>query len=318
MKTKYPPIEPWQTGYLDVGSNHRIYYEQSGDLKGLPVVFLHGGPGACCHAGHRQYFNPQKYRIILLDQRGCGKSLYQDRFKDNTTQHLIEDLEMLRKHLKISSWIVFGGSWGAFLGLSYAICHPNSVKAMILRGLFLGSQKQMRWLYEFGASEIHPEQWEVFAKPKIDGLCNDLVSYYHQKLFSSDEVQKQFFAAKWAAWELINVFKQVDETIFTSSDFLKNSVEIAQIELHYFKNNCFLADDDWIFNHLSILEAKPLTLIVGRYDLVTPVSSSFQVHQRLKNSKLLVLPSSGHSSQEEAMIDALVDATDNLLSMLAF
>lgn len=318
MKSKYPPIEPKKTEYLDVGSDHQIYYEQSGNLSGLPVVFLHGGPGSSCNAGHRQYFNPEKYRIILLDQRGCGKSLYKDRFKDNTTPHLIADLESLRTHLQISSWVVFGGSWGSLLGLSYAIYHPASVKALILRGVFLGSQKEMDWLYSFGASQVHPEQWAVFAKPKIEGLCDDLISYYHQKIFSSDEVQKHSFTVKWATWELINIFKQLDETVFLHPDFTRNSLEIAQMELHYFKNKCFLPCDNWVIDHLQVLEGKPLTLIVGRYDLVTPVSSSFKVHQKLKNSKLQILPSSGHSSQDEVMIDALVDATDNLLSVLAF
>lgn len=318
MKIKYPPIQAFDTGFICVGSNHHIYYEQSGNPNGVPVVFLHGGPGSSSNNGHREYFNPEKYRIILLDQRGCGKSTYSDRFFDNTTWHLIEDLEKLKKHLQISSWVVFGASWGAFLGLCYAISYPDSVKALILRGSFLGTKAELDWLYCFGASQIHTERWLEFAKPKIEGICKDLVSYYYEKVFSSDETERQTFAQLWACWELTNVAMQIDEALFSHPDFINHSVAIAQMELHYFKNGCFLPHDSWVMDNLLALKNKPLTLVIGRYDLVTPMSSSIAIHKKLKNSKLHILPLSGHSSSDAAMTDALIDATDNLLSVLAF
>ena len=201
MRTKYPPIECFRSGFLEVGSGHRIYWEESGNPNGIPIVFLHGGPGSGTEPGHRCFFNPQIYRIVLLDQRGCGKSQPHSSLKDNTTWHLVADIEKLRSHLKIEKWVVFGGSWGSTLSLAYAETHPDRVLALILRGIFLGRKKELHWFYQFGAHHIFPDEWEKYLDPIPPSERADLISAYYRALTSSDLATRRRAAQAWAGWE---------------------------------------------------------------------------------------------------------------------
>lgn len=316
MKTKYPLILPFATGFLPVGFHHEIYYEESGNPQGIPVLFLHGGPGGETCADHRCYFDPEKYRIILLDQRGCGKSIYQNRFLHNTTWDVIEDLEKLRLHLRIHAWVLFGGSWGSFLALVYGIIYPQHVLGVILRGIFLGTQNELDWLYKNGASHIHFEEWEKFSLAFGKHPPKDLVAAYSEKVFSENPAERKLFSQKWARWELINLRMQPDLSVFDSPQFLDSSEKIAQMQLHYFTQKCFLKSDFWIFENAYKLIAKPFWIIHGRYDLVSPAYSAGLLHKVLPESYVEILPLSGHSSSDIYVIDALVRATDNFASMI--
>ncbi|PIS02668.1 MAG: prolyl aminopeptidase [Chlamydiae bacterium CG10_big_fil_rev_8_21_14_0_10_42_34] len=311
MRTKYPPIEPNQTGFLKVDS-HELYWEESGNPKGLPVIFLHGGPGSGTDAGHRCYFDPKIYRIVLMDQRGCGKSKPHASLTDNTTWHLVEDIERLRKLLEIEKWVVFGGSWGSTLSLAYAETHPSKVLAIVLRGIFLGRPKELRWFYQFGAHHIFPDEWEKYIDPIPPEERGELIQAYYRRLTSPDVAVRKRAASVWSAWEGAALKLIFDPTIFMQFTDDTHADAIARIECHYFVNNCFFKTDNWLIEQVSSVRKIPAFIIQGRYDIICPMESAWELHKAWPEAELTIVKDAGHAASEPGIIDALISATDYL------
>ncbi|MBU6446976.1 MAG: prolyl aminopeptidase, partial [Verrucomicrobia bacterium] len=308
-RTKYPPIEPYQTGVLDVGG-HQLYWEECGKPRGLPVIFLHGGPGSGIDPGNRSYFDPSVYRIILMDQRGCGKSKPFASLHENTTWHLVEDVERLKVHLKIDKWVVFGGSWGSTLSLAYAETYPKSVLALILRGIFLGRPKELRWFYQFGAHHIFPDEWAKFIDPIPVEEREDLMQAYYRRLTSSDPSIRKRAASTWSSWEgaaLKLIFDQKQFLQFTED---AHADALARIECHYFVNRCFFKTDNWLIEQIGKIQQIPATIIQGRYDIVCPMEAAWELHQAWPSATLEIIKDAGHAASEPGITDALVRATD--------
>jgi len=310
MRTKYPPIEPYQTGFLDVGSGHSVYWEESGNSNGLPVIFLHGGPGSQTEPGHRSFFNPKIYRIILMDQRGAGKSRPHSSLIDNTTWHLVDDLEKLRRHLNINQWVVFGGSWGSTLALTYAETHPEKVLALIVRGIFLGRKKELHWFYQFGAHHIFTDEWEKYIEiiPLVER--ENLIEAYYRRLTSEDPSIRKLAAARWSGWEAANLKLISDPNLsqfFTQSD---HADALARIECHYFINKLFFKTDNWLLEHAGALKNIPGTIVQGRYDMVCPFESAWELHKAWPKANFEIIKDAGHAGSEPGIVDALIRATD--------
>lgn len=309
MKTLYPDITPYRTFYLDTGSQHSVYVEESGNAGGIPVIFLHGGPCSGTKPDHRRFFNPDLYRIILFDQRGCGLSEPFGELQDNTTQDLIDDMERIRKRLKIDRWLVFGGSWGAALGLLYAQQHPGNVLGLILRGVFLARRQDMDWFLKNGARLIYPEQWQRLyesiqapnRKNLLKGLCDAIAG--------DDEVTTRRVAKEWIAWggqvALGSDFQPGQEGEHATEKMVKQ----AAMELHYAGNRYFIGENQ-ILKNCRTLRQIPAIIIHGRNDLVCPMESAMKLHHALPDAEYIVLPNAGHIAQGEEMIDALVSAAD--------
>ena len=311
MKSKYPPIEPYQTGYLDVGSGHHLYWEQSGNPKGIPVIFLHGGPGSGTDVGHRCYFDPKAYRIILLDQRGAGKSRPHASLIDNTTWHLVADLETLRRHLQIERWVVFGGSWGSTLALTYSETHPEKVLALIVRGIFLARTKELTWFYQFGAHHIFTDEWEKFLDPIPMEERSQLIKAYYKRLTSSELTVRKQAAFAWSRWEgatLRLLFDPVLYQQFTQDD---HADALARIECHYFVNHGFFKTDNWLIEHAGALSKIPGVIIQGRYDIICPFESAWELHKAWPQAEFEVIKDAGHAANEPGITDALIRATDH-------
>lgn len=310
MRTKYPPIEPYRTGFLDVGSKHQVYWEESGYPAGIPVIFLHGGPGSGTEPGHRCFFNPKIYRIVLMDQRGCGKSLPHSSLEHNTTWDLVADLEKLRNHLKIEQWVVFGGSWGSTLSLAYAETHPERVKALILRGIFLGRKKELHWFYQFGAHHLFPDEWEKFIDPIPQNERSDLVQAYYRRLTSKDAAQRKSAASAWAGWEgatLKLIFDPHQYLQFTQDD---HADAVARIECHYFVNRCFFKTDNWLIEQVGALKKIPAVIVQGRYDIICPMESAWELHKAWPQAEFEIVKDAGHAASEPGITDALIRAAD--------
>jgi len=310
MRTKYPPLEPYRTGFLDVGAPHQIYWEESGNPKGLPVIFLHGGPGSGTEPSHRCFFNPQRYRIVLMDQRGCGRSLPHSCLERNTTWDLVADIEKLRHHLKIESWVVFGGSWGSTLSLAYAETHPSQVKALILRGIFLGRKKELHWFYQFGAHHLFPDEWEKFLDPIPPKERGDLVRAYYQHLTSKNEATRKRAASTWAGWEgatLKLIFDPNQYLQFTQDD---HADAVARIECHYFVNQCFFKTDNWLIEQVGVLKNIPAIIVQGRYDIICPMESAWELHKAWPQAEFEIVKDAGHAASEPGITDALIRAAD--------
>ena len=317
MRTKYPPIECFRSGFLEVGSGHRIYWEESGNPNGIPIVFLHGGPGSGTEPGHRCFFNPQIYRIVLLDQRGCGKSQPHSSLKDNTTWHLVADIEKLRIHLKIEKWVVFGGSWGSTLSLAYAETHPHRVLALILRGIFLGRKKELHWFYQFGAHHIFPDEWEKYLDPIPPSERADLISAYYRALTSSDLATRRRAAQAWAGWEgaTLKLFFDPNQFLqFTQDD---HADAIARIECHYFINHCFFDTDNWLIENVSKIRHIPAIIIQGRYDIICPMESAWELHKAWPEAEFEIVKDAGHAASEPSITDALIRAADYFATTLS-
>lgn len=308
----FPPIEPYQTGFLRVSNEHNLYYEQSGNPNGAPVVYLHGGPGCGTSPTCRQYFDPEHYRIILFDQRGSGKSTPLACLKDNDTHHLIDDMEKIRELLHIDRWLVFGGSWGSTLALYYAIAHPNRVKGLILRGIFLGRKEDVDWLYQFGCSEIFPEAWEEFIRPIPKAERGDLVQAYYKRLTSKDEAVRLEAAKAWSRWEgsVITLLPSNDTLASFSEDHY--ALSMATIECHYFVNRMFNDYENHIIEHVANIQNIPTTIIHGRYDMDCRMRGAYMLHKAMKNAKLIVVDDAGHSSSEPGILHELIEATEDM------
>lgn len=317
MRTKYPPIEPFQTGFLPVGSGHEIYWEVSGNPQGLPVLFLHGGPGSGTEPSHRCYFDPKIYRIVLIDQRGCGKSRPHSSLKDNTTWHLVADIEKVREHLKISKWVVFGGSWGSTLSLAYSETHPQSVLGLILRGIFLGRPKELKWFYQFGAHHIFPDEWEKYLDPIPLEERDDLIRAFYRRLTSSDDAIRKRAASVWSAWEGAALKLIFDPSLFQQFTEDSHADALARVECHYFVNHCFFKTDNWLLEQVGAIRKIPGIIVQGRYDIVCPMESAWELHKAWPEAQLEIIKDAGHAASEPGILDALIRATDEMGRVLA-
>ncbi|MCG3173564.1 MAG: Proline iminopeptidase [Myxococcota bacterium] len=306
----YPDISPYHAGMLDVGDGHSIYYEECGDPHGIPVVFIHGGPGGGTSEKDRRYFDPARYRAILFHQRGCGKSTPFASLENNTTWKLVEDIEKLRGLLGVERWVVFGGSWGSTLSLTYAIQHPERVRALVLRGIFLLRRKEIEWFYQEGASWIFPDFWEEYLKPIPPEERGDLISAYHRRLTSDDPAIRLEAARAWSIWEGATSCLYVNPELISSFGQDDFATAFARIESHYFVNRGFFGEDDWLLRNVGRIRNIPGVIVQGRYDVVCPMTSAWDLHKAWPESKLIVVPNAGHSSKEPGIIHHLVIACD--------
>jgi proline iminopeptidase len=311
MKELFPAIEPFKTEYLKASPLHELYVEQSGNPDGRPVVFLHGGPGGGCDPKHRQFFDPAHYRIVLFDQRGCGRSKPSASIEENSTWDLVHDIELIRKHLGFRSWIVFGGSWGSTLALAYASKHPSRVRGLILRGIFLCRKEEIDWFYQKGASSIFPDFWQEYLAPIPEEERGDLLAAYHKRLITGTDEQERLRAAQaWSKWEGGTSYLRPHEDLVASFDNPKHALEFARIENHYFMNKAFFETDNYLLENADKFRQIPGVLVHGRYDVVCPVKNAWDLHQAWPESQLHVVPDAGHSAWEPGITEKLIEATE--------
>lgn len=307
----FPQIEPYRSGHLNVSDLHSIYYECCGNPNGKNLVFLHGGPGGGIKADYRRYFNPEKYHIVLFDQRGCGKSTPFGEIKENTTWELVEDIEKLKQHLNISTWSVFGGSWESTLALSYAQSHPLSCEALFLRGIFLLRKKEIDWFYQEGCSKIFPDAWEKYLKPIAPEKRNNLLAAYYEILTGQDKQQAQKAAQAWSCWEASTSKLIPDNQLindFGQEDF---SWAFARIECHYFTNKGFFQYENQLLDNIDKIRDIPTLIVQGRYDIVCPMESAWELHRLWPEAKMEIIQDAGHSLSEKGIQSTLMQACEN-------
>jgi proline iminopeptidase len=309
-RAQYPEIEPYEKGMLAVDGTHTLYWEQCGNPRGKPVVFVHGGPGGGTEPGHRRFWDPEAYRIVLFDQRGCGKSTPHASLVDNTTWHLVEDMETLRRHLGVERWQVFGGSWGATLGLTYAQAHPDRVTECILRGVFLLRDEEIRWYYQDGASRIFPDAWEGFLAPIPEAARGDLLGAYHARLTSDDAALRLEAARAWSVWEGSTSTLFPNPALVQKTSDPRFAEAFARIECHYFVHGGFFERDGWLLERVPRVRHLPAVIVQGRYDVVCPAASAYALHRLWEGSELRIVPDAGHSAMEPGIVHELVCATD--------
>jgi proline iminopeptidase len=310
LRTLYPPIEPHRSGQLAVSPLHTVYWEESGNPLGKPVVFVHGGPGGGCSAFQRQFFDPMAYRIVLFDQRGCGRSTPHASLEDNTTWHLVGDMEALRLHLGIERWQVFGGSWGSTLALAYAQAHPDRVTELVLRGIFLLRKRELDWFYQEGASWLFPDAWAHYLAPIPQAERGDLMSAYYRRLTSRDRAVQLEAARAWSIWEGSTSRLYPDQHLvdhYGEDDF---ALAFARIECHYFVHGAWFRQDDQLLADTGRIRHIPTVIVQGRYDVVCPVQSAWDLHQAMPHAQLEIIADAGHAAMEPGTVDALVRATD--------
>lgn len=308
----HPPVEPFDQAYLDVGSGHEIYYEQVGTEAGVPIVFLHGGPGGGGDTNARRFFDPERHRAVLFDQRGAGRSRPFASLTDNTTWDLVADIERLRKHLGIERWLVFGGSWGSTLALAYAEMHPTVVSALVLRGIFLLRRRELEWFYQFGASELFPEQWQDFVAPIDESERHDLLAAYHRGLHAGDESRARKLARAWSVWEGATSSLLADpdrEAAFGDAAF---APALARIETHYFVNGGFFETEIQLLDRIDAIRGIPAVIVQGRYDVVCPPVTAFELAARWPEADFRVVADAGHSAFEPGIAAELIAATATL------
>lgn len=310
LRDYYPSIEPFETGRLQVSDIHNLYYEQAGNPQGVPVVFLHGGPGGGINADQRRFFDPKHYRIVLFDQRGAGKSTPTAELKENTTWDLVADIERLREKLNIKRWLVFGGSWGSTLALSYAITHPDRTLALILRGIFLCRKEEIQWFYQKGASAIFPDFWHEYENLIPANERHDMVTAYHKRLTHSDEATRLTAARVWSKWEAATSRLVVQQTAIDEFEDPRLALAFARIECHYFMNNAFFSTDNFLLENISKIKHIPGVIIQGRYDVVCPMKSAWDLHLAWPEAELKIIAESGHAAGEVGTRSALVEAMD--------
>lgn len=307
----YPPTTPYAQHSLQVDSKHRLYLEESGNPNGLPVLFVHGGPGGGCSPIHRQFFNPNEYRIILFDQRGCGQSQPHACLTNNTTAHLIEDMEKIRQHLQIDKWLLFGGSWGSTLSLLYAQSYPERVYGMILRGIFLCRDQDIKWFYQKGANRFYPDYWQDFIAPIPVERQHKLIKAYYEILTSDNEVARMRAAEAWSIWEGRTSTLETDPNIVQHFSDPFHALAMARIECHYFIHHAFI-EDNQILDDCEAIADIPTTLIHGRYDMVCPVNQAFALQAQLPKAQLQIC-NAGHSAFERKICQQLIIATDQFI-----
>lgn len=315
MYTLYPPIHCYQYDQLAVSDEHSLYYEQSGNPLGLPVLFVHGGPGGGCSAEHRRFFDPDYYRIIAFDQRGCGRSTPYASVTANSTQHLLADMECLREHLGIEQWVVFGGSWGATLSLVYAQTYPQRVMGLILRGVFLGRYQDIGWLYQAGASRVFPDYWHDFQRVIPEAERGDMVMAYYRRLTGDDEVARMAAAKAWSIWEGRCSTLLAKEQVVEHYANPHTAMSLATIEAHYFVNQCFLQPNQ-ILNNAESLAEIPGIIVHGRYDMVCPLDQAVSLYEAWPQAELDIIRDAGHSAFEASIVHGLVRATKRLHKQL--
>jgi len=317
MKSLYPSVEPFNHFFLETDSAHSVYVEQSGNPKGMPVIFLHGGPCSGTKASHRCFFNPQKYHIILMDQRGCGQSLPFGEVENNTTQDLIDDMESIRHQLGFDQWLLFSGSWGSTLALLYAQQHALRVNAMVIRGVFLARQKDMDWFIDDGVGRIYPEKWQQLASSVPEQQEGKLVNGLYNAVFGDDELAQRRVTKAWNEWggqvALMQDYQQEDNPMHVTEKMLQQ----VQMELHYAQNKYFITENQ-VLNNCDSLQNIPTIIVHGRNDLVCPLEAGLSLSKVLPNAEFMVLSESGHIAAGDEMIDALVDAADRLLEMVEY
>jgi proline iminopeptidase len=311
----YPPIEPHDTGRLRVSALHELHYEQCGAPQGRPVVFLHGGPGGGTSPNMRRFFHPERWRVVLFDQRGCGRSTPTACLDENTTWDLVEDIERLRRHLGIEQWTVFGGSWGSTLALAYAQRHPERVTGLILRGIFLLRRKELLWFYQHGASEIFPDLFERYRDHIPLEERHDLISAYHRRLTSADPAVRVEAARRWAGWEGATSKLVPDPAMTAHYEEDEYALAFARIESHYFVNGGFLECDDQLLRDIDRIRHIPAVIVQGRYDVVCPADSAWALHRVWPEAQLVVTADSGHSAFDPPNHRALVAATDRFAGL---
>ena len=310
-KILYPEIEPNEKGMLEVSPLHSIYWERSGNPNGTSVLIVHGGPGGGSSPTYRRYFDPDKFNIVQFDQRGCGKSTPHSELQENTTNHLIEDIEKIRQFLEIDSWHIFGGSWGSTLSLIYSIQHTKKVLSLTLRGIFLCRKHELSWFYQKGASEIFPEEFDLYQSVIPLTERGDLIRAFHRRLTSQDRHERAKAAHAWTRWEMSTSFLIPKEVSINKAEYDNFSDSFARIECHYFVNNIFL-DDNYILNNISRLRDVPVSIVQGRYDIVCPMRSAWDLNKSLPSSKLYVINNAGHSIKEIGISEKLIELTKKL------
>lgn len=311
MTTKpYPDIEPYRVGTLQVSALHTLYFEECGNPAGKPVVFLHGGPGSGCSTKSRCFFDPERYRIVLFDQRGAGRSIPNAELRENTTWDLVADIERLRKHLAVERWQVFGGSWGSTLALAYAQRHPERVSELVLRGIFMLRRWELEWFYQKGADAIFPDAWENYLAEIPPAERGDLISAYYRRLSGSDPQTQLAAAQAWSVWEGSTSFLKVDPGYVALTESPQFALAFARIEAHYFVHGGFMRQDDQLLADVDRIQHIPAVIVQGRYDVVCPMRSAWDLHRAWPEAELVVVDDAGHSAMEPGIASALVRATD--------
>jgi proline iminopeptidase len=313
LRTLYPALEPYDQGYLPLDGEHAVYYEQCGNEDGKPAVFVHGGPGGGGDTGARRFFDPRRYRIVVFDQRGAGRSRPAASLTDNTTAHLIADMERLRTLLGIKQWLVFGGSWGSTLSLAYAEAHPDAVSELVVRGIFLLRKQELNWFYQHGASVLFPDQWERFLAPIPVDERSDLLGAYHRRLLGDDEEAKLAAAHAWSYWEGATSHLLPDPAHTLPFEQLDFAIALARIETHYFVNAGFFASEDQLLDGVDRIRHIPAVIVQGRYDVVCPMETAWELAGRWPEANFRLVDNAGHSAYEPGITDELVNATDGFL-----
>ena len=310
LRTVYPPIEPYETGTLDVSDGHILSYERSGTPGAKPAVFLHGGPGGGISANHRRLFDPERYDVMLFDQRGCGNSTPHAGLEANTTWHLVADIERLRALMGVEKWQVFGGSWGSALALAYAQTHPERVSELVLRGIFTVRQAELDWYYQFGASEVHPEKWEAFLAPIPPEERGDLRAAYRRRLTGDDEAVRLEAAQAWTLWEGRTLTLLPDAAMTTGFENPHFALAFARIENHYFVHGGWL-EDGQLIRDAHKLRGIPGTIVQGRYDMACPTRTAYELHKAWPEAEYHLIEGAGHAYSEPGILDRLIRATDD-------
>ncbi len=315
MTHLYPEIDPYNQFNLKVSNLHTIHIEESGNPNGKPVIFLHGGPGGGIEPIYRQYFDPEKWRIIIFDQRGCGKSTPHAELAENTTWDLVDDIEKIREYLGIEKWVVFGGSWGSTLSLSYAITHPERCKALVLRGIFMIRNKEIDWFYQEGASNIYPDAWEQYVKPIPEDERHDMVAAYYKRLTSKDESVRLEAAKAWSIWEAsTSKLIQSDDYLHQFED-AQVAEAFARIECHYFTHGGFFKSENWLLENVDKIWHIPTVIVQGRYDVVCPMVSAWELHRAFPEADFEIVQDAGHSMTEKGIAAKLVEYTDKFVDL---
>jgi proline iminopeptidase len=316
MSELYPEIDPFRTHRVAVDQPHELYVEECGVADGIPALFLHGGPGSGCESYHRRFFDPSRYRLVLFDQRGCGRSTPHAALEGNTTQALVQDIETIRRRLGIEKWLVFGGSWGSTLALAYAQAHPQRVSRLILRGVFLCRDEEIQWFYQDGASRIFPDYWRDFVAPITPAERHDMVTAYYRRLTGDNELARLAAAKAWSLWEGRTASLLPNESIVSHFAHTRTALSLARIECHYFIHKAFLQPEQ-LLREAGKMADIPGVIVHGRYDLICPLKSAWELSQAWPAGRLEVIPDAGHAASEKGIRSALVAASDQFAEELS-